>query len=67
MSDRVPEQICDTPDRVFVDPHVPHRPCGIPVRRLYIDPRERRRCRAYIARGTLGGHVYPRTKANSCP
>ena len=55
MPDGVATRICDTPDRVFVDPHAPYRPCGIPVRRLHIDPRERRQCRAYIPTARLEG------------
>jgi hypothetical protein len=49
------QDIYDTPDRVFVEPHAPYRPCGIPVRRLHIDPRERSRCRAYIPTALLEG------------
>jgi hypothetical protein len=55
MPDRVAEGLYDTRDRVFVEPHAPHRPCGIPVRRLYIDPCERRRCRAYIPTALVEG------------
>jgi hypothetical protein len=55
MPDGVAERICDTPERVFVEPHAPYRPCGIPVRGLHIDPRERSRCRAYIPTALLEG------------
>jgi hypothetical protein len=53
MRDRVTQRIYDTRDCVFVEPHAPYRPCGIPVRRLHIDPRERSRCRAYIPTALL--------------
>ena len=55
MRKRVAHGIDDTPNRVFVEPHAPYRPCGIPVRRLHIDPRERSRCRAYIPTALLEG------------
>ena len=55
MPDRVAERIYDTLVCVFVEPHAPYRPCGIPVRRLYIDPRERSQCRRYIPTALLEG------------
>ena len=55
MRDLVAQRIYGTPDRVLVDPHAPYRPCGIPVRRLSIDPREHRRCRPYIRTALLEG------------
>ena len=55
MRDRVAQRLDDTPECVFVDPHAPYRPCGIPVRRLHIDPRERRRCRALMPTARLEG------------
>ena len=55
MRNRAAQGIYDTPDRVFVGPHAPYRPCGIPVRRLHIDPRERRQRRPYIPTALLEG------------
>ena len=58
MTERIAPRICDTHDRAslescFVDAHAPYRPCAFPVRRLYIDPRERSRCRTYIPTALL--------------
>jgi hypothetical protein len=47
------------------DPHAPDRSCGILVRRLHIDPRERRRCRASIPTALVEGtsvHARRRTR-----
>src|SRR2546430_12052122 len=55
MRDLVAQRLYDTPDCVFVEPHAPYRPCGIPVRRLHIDPRERSPCRPYIRTALLEG------------
>ena len=55
MRDLVAQRLDDTPDCVFVEPHAPYRPCGIPVRRLHIDPRERSRCRALMPTARLEG------------
>lgn len=55
MRNGASQGIYDTPDCVFVGPHAPYRPCGIPVRRLHIDPRERRQRRPYIATALLEG------------
>ena len=55
MRNRATQRIHDTPDCVFVEPHAPYRPCGIPVRRLHIDPCERSQCRTYIPTARLEG------------
>jgi hypothetical protein len=61
------EGIYDTPDCVFVEPHAPYRPCGIPVRRLRIDPRERSRCRAHIPTALLEGTCVSKLEGELVP